>query len=87
MDHYRQPFAGLVVLDFGFHPGSALASMVMGDFGAHVTCVLSGHELRDHPAAPMFLRGKRVLAEAAGPAFDAALQASDVAITLKCPSG
>ena len=77
--------AGLRVLDLGAHPASALASMVLADFGAEVSCV-DRPEIAAHPAAPMLLRGKTVLRQAAGRAFDAALAGADVLITTLGPN-
>lgn len=78
--------AGIRVLDLGAHPGAALGSMILADFGATVTAVvLSGGQIEDHPAAPMMLRGKRVLGAAAGAAFDEALASADVVITTLGP--
>lgn len=78
--------AGICVLDLGAHPGAALGSMVLADFGATVTAVvLSGGQIEGHPAAPMMLRGKRVLGAAAGVAFDEALASADVVITTLGP--
>ena len=78
--------AGIRVLDLGAHPGAALGSMVLADFSATVTAVvLSGGQIEGHPAAPMMLRGKRVLGTAAGAAFDEALASADVVITTLGP--
>ncbi len=73
--------AGIKVLDLGRHPGAALASMVLADFGAQVSCVMAS-AVQEHPAAPMLLRGKRVL-DASG--HDGALKDADVIITTLGP--
>lgn len=78
--------AGVRVLDLGAHPAAALASMVLADFGATVSAVvLPGGEIEGHPAAPMMLRGKRVLGSASGADFNEALSSADVVITTLGP--
>ncbi len=78
--------AGVRVLDLGVHPSAALASMVLADFGAEVTAIVAPQgETGRHPAAPMLLRGKRVLGAASGTEFEAALKAADVVITTLGP--
>lgn len=76
--------AGIKVLDLGRHPSAALASMVLADFGAQVSCVAAS-AVQSHPAAPMLQRGKRVLDAAKGAEYDAALKDADVIITTLGP--
>lgn len=78
------PLVGLRVLDVGHHPAAALASMVLADFGAAVATVVA-HAVRDHPAAPLLLRGKRVLPEARGSEYVQALADADVVLTTLGP--
>jgi crotonobetainyl-CoA:carnitine CoA-transferase CaiB-like acyl-CoA transferase len=68
----------LRVLDLGAHPATALASMILADFGATVSCV-NRAEIAAHPAAPMLLRGKTVLE---GEPDDALAQADVIITTL-----
>lgn len=80
------PLTGLRVLDLGTHPASAIASMVLADFGAQVSCVApSDGALAAHPAAPMLLRGKKFLQQPTGAEFDAALADADVLISTLGP--
>jgi crotonobetainyl-CoA:carnitine CoA-transferase CaiB-like acyl-CoA transferase len=74
------PLSGLRVLDIGQHAASALASMVLADFGARVVAVPTV-TINEHPAAPLLLRGKRVLREAQGSEYDEALASADVLLT------
>jgi crotonobetainyl-CoA:carnitine CoA-transferase CaiB-like acyl-CoA transferase len=76
--------AGLRVLDQGSHVSSALASMVLADFGAEVT-TLAAPEVQSHPAAPMLMRGKRVLQAAACSEYEQALAEADILITTLGP--
>lgn len=78
------PLTGLCVLDIGKHPAAALASMVLADFGAAVVAV-AGSVVRDHPAAPLLLRGKRVLRQAQGDEYEQALVGADVLLTTLGP--
>lgn len=78
------PLIGLHVLDVGQHPASSLSSMVLADFGAAVTTV-DCDAIRSHFAAPLLLRGKQVLREAQGAAYQQALADADVLITTLGP--
>jgi crotonobetainyl-CoA:carnitine CoA-transferase CaiB-like acyl-CoA transferase len=84
MPRNASPLTGLHVLDIGEHPAAALASMVLADFGAVVVTV-PGHLVREHPAAPLLLRGKRVLHQAQGDEYDQALADADVLLTTLGP--
>lgn len=78
------PLAGVRVLDIGQHPATALASMVLADFGAAVVTV-AARAIGDHPAAPLLLRGKQVLSEARGGEYEEALANADVLLTTLGP--
>ncbi len=80
------PLSGLRVLDLGKHPSTALASMVLADFGAEVTAVAPPDGIvAAHPAAPMLLRGKHVLPAEQAADYQRALAAADVVITTLGP--
>lgn len=86
MSEKLPPLSGLRVLDLGHHAATALASMVLADFGATVTAVASPDGIiATHPAAPMLLRGKQVLDAAQGDEFERALAAADVVLTTLGP--
>ena len=86
MSEKQPPLTGLRVLDLGNHPSTALASMVLADFGATVTAVAPAQGIvATHPAAPMLLRGKHVLPTAQGNDFERALAAADVVLTTLGP--
>jgi crotonobetainyl-CoA:carnitine CoA-transferase CaiB-like acyl-CoA transferase len=86
MSEKLPPLIGLRVLDLGQHAATALASMVLADFGATVTAVAPANGIvATHPAAPMLLRGKHVLPAAKGADFERALAAADVVITTLGP--
>ena len=84
MPHNDPPLAGLRVLDLGLHPATALASMVLADFGAAVIAVPC-NRIRNHPAAPLLLRGKQILHEATGVEYEQAASAADVLLTTLGP--
>jgi crotonobetainyl-CoA:carnitine CoA-transferase CaiB-like acyl-CoA transferase len=84
MSSNASPLTGLRVLDIGEHPATALASMVLADFGALVVAV-PGRVVREHPAAPLLLRGKRVLHEAQGDEYEQVLANADVLLTTLGP--
>jgi crotonobetainyl-CoA:carnitine CoA-transferase CaiB-like acyl-CoA transferase len=86
MSEKQPPLTDLRVLDLGNHAAAALASMVLADFGAEVSAVAPPNgAVATHPAAPMLLRGKRVLPAAQGAEFERALAAADVVITTLGP--
>lgn len=78
------PLTGLRLLDIGQHAASALASMVLADFGAKVIAV-SNIAISEHPAAPLLLRGKQMLGAAHGSEYDEALANADVLLTTLGP--
>ena len=84
MPHNDPPLAGLRVLDLGLHPATALASMVLADFGAAVIAVPC-NRIRNHPAAPLLLRGKQILHETGGVEYEQAASAADVLLTTLGP--
>ena len=86
MSEKQPPLTGLRVLDLGQHAATALASMVLADFGATVSAVAPADGIvATHPAAPMLLRGKHVLPAAQGADFERELAAADVVITTLGP--
>lgn len=76
--------AGVKVLDRGTHVSSALASMILADFGADVTA-LAAPAVQTHPAAPMLMRGKRLLQAAGCAEYDQAHASAEVIITTLGP--
>lgn len=55
------PLEGIRVLDLTGHAAGALTTMILGDYGAEVVWVErpGGSHLRQHPAFPMWGRGKK----------------------------